>query len=272
MKVNICGYNYRHDDSFYVERPKGGRDYMLLIMRSPGRILLNGRTYYVEKNAVVLYRKGTPQYFGAHNAEYINDWVSFEMDKEDLALCKSIGIQFDTVLEFADVHQLSRFVKQLAIEQWADNPNADASETFLLRLLLLKLADFISKPSANASSINIKLQTLRRRIYEHPELDWSTESICRSLSISPSYLYYAYKRILGTTVKADVIASRLEYSKHLLAYSNYSISEISHMVGYENDVHYMYMFKKATGLTPTQYRKSFLNQETGGPATENNGG
>lgn len=262
MKVNICGYNYRHDESFYVERPTGGRDYMLLIIRSPGRIVLNGHTHYIDRSAVILYRKGTPQYFGAHNAEYINDWVSFELDEEDMALCKSIGIQFDTVLEYADTNQLSRFVKQLSIEQWADNPNAEASEAFLLRLLLLKLADFISKPKEYSAKLSTKLQTLRKRIYEHPELDWSTDSICQSLSISPSYLYYAYKRILGTTVKADVIASRLEYSKHLLAYSNYSVSEISHMVGYENDVHYMYMFKKATGMTPTQYRKSFENQET----------
>lgn len=261
MKVNICGYNYRHDDNFYVERPKGGRDYMLLIMRSPGRIVLNGCTHYVEKNAVILYRKGTPQYFGAHNAEYINDWVSFELDDDDMTLCESIGIQFDTVWEHFDVNQLSRFVKQLSIEQWADNPNADASETFLLRLLLLKLADFISKPKESASDIYAKLHSLKQRIYEHPELDWSTESICHSLSISPSYLYYAYKKILGTTIKADVVTSRLEYSKRLLAYSDYSVSEISHMVGYENDVHYMYMFKKATGLTPSQYRKSVANQE-----------
>lgn len=261
MKVNICGYNYRHDDNFYVERPKGGRDYMLLIMRSPGRIILNGLTHYIEKNAVILYSKGTPQYFGAHNTEYINDWVSFELDEDDLALCESIGIQFDTVWEHFDVNQLSRFIKQLSIEQWADNPNAEASEAFLLRLLLLKLADFISKPKECSAKISTTLRALKRRIYEHPEQDWSTESICQSLSISPSYLYYAYKQILGTTVKADVIASRVEYSKHLLAYSNYSVAQISHMVGYENDVHYMYMFKKATGLTPTQYRKSFENPE-----------
>ena len=261
MKVNFCGYNYRHDDTFYVERPTGARDYMLLIIRSPGRILLNERSYYVERNAVILYNKGTPQYFGAHNAEYINDWVSFDLDEDDIAWCTHIGIQFDTVLEYFDVYQLSHLVKQLSMEQWADNPNTETSENYLLRLLLLKLADLISKPSRNSSKISTKLQTLRRRIYDHPELDWSTESICQSLSISPSYLYYAYKQILGTTVKADVIASRLEYSKHLLTYSNYSISEISHMVGYENDVHYMYMFKKATGLTPTQYRKSSANQK-----------
>lgn len=260
MKINICGYNYRHDSDFLVDRPMGGRDYMLLIIRSPGQIRLRGRTHYVEKNAVILYNKGTPQYFGAHNAEYINDWVSFELDDDDMALCESIGIQFDTVWEHFDVNQLSRFIKQLSIEQWADNPNADASESFLLRLLLLKLADFISKPKATASKIDVRLQALRQKIYEHPEQDWSTESICQSLSISPSYLYYAYKKILGTTIKADVVTSRLEYSKRLLAYSNYSVSEISHMVGYENDVHYMYMFKKATGLTPSQYRKSVANQ------------
>ena len=181
MKVNFCGYNYRHDDTFYVERPTGARDYMLLIIRSPGRILLNERSYYVERNAVILYNKGTPQYFGAHNAEYINDWVSFDLDEDDIAWCTHIGIQFDTVLEYFDVYQLSHLVKQLSMEQWADNPNTETSENYLLRLLLLKLADLISKPSRNSSKISTKLQTLRRRIYDHPELDWSTESICQSL-------------------------------------------------------------------------------------------
>ena len=56
--------------------------------------------------------------------------------------------------------------------------------------------------------------------------------------------------------KSDIITSRLEYSKYLLDSTDHSISNISSMVGYENDVHFMYMFKKKTGFTPSQYRNS----------------
>ena len=28
------------------------------------------------------------------------------------------------------------------------------------------------------------------------------------------------------------------------------------MIGYENDVHFMYIFKKKTGITPTEYRNA----------------
>ena len=67
-----------------------------------------------------------------------------------------------------------------------------------------------------------------------------------------------YAQLFGNTIKDDIITSRLEYSKYLLTGTDHTVSKISHMVGYENDVHFMYMFKKKTGLTPSQYRRSFV--------------
>ena len=74
--------------------------------------------------------------------------------------------------------------------------------------------------------------------------------------MSPSYLHYTYKKMFGSSIKQDVVNSRLERSKHLLVNTDYPVATIAHMVGYENDVPFMIMFKKKTGFTPTQYRKS----------------
>ncbi|EHR4557181.1 AraC family transcriptional regulator, partial [Enterococcus faecalis] len=44
--------------------------------------------------------------------------------------------------------------------------------------------------------------------------------------------------------------------KDLLRYSNQTVKEIAVDVGLENYAYFSRLFKKRTGLTPSQYRKS----------------
>ena len=60
------------------------------------------------------------------------------------------------------------------------------------------------------------------------------------------------------------IFSKVVEAKELLETSPLRSSEIAFQVGY-NDAHYFsYLFKKHTGMTPSEYRKSNKNQ----PAAE----
>lgn len=256
MRVSNCGYDFRHEIGYTAERPEGTDGHILMIVRSPARIVLNGKTHYTKGNCVVLYHKDAPQFFYAHNSEFVNDWVRFHLDGEDLAFWEKIGVQFNTLMEYADVYPLSRIIKQLSAEMWSNNPNAEESKALLLRLLFLKLSDFISRKAVVFSKLTETLTLLRNNIYATPQSDWSIKSICESLSISDSYLQHQYKKIFGNSIKDDVTASRVEYSKTLLAKTNYTVSVISRMAGYANDLTFMHIFKKKTGFTPTQYRKS----------------
>ena len=255
MRVIQSGYNYQEKTSFNVERNSGIENYLLLIIRSPGRIILNDQTHYIKGNNVIVYRKGSPQYFAAHNTAFVNDWVQFDLDREDLIFCESNRIPFDTILEFTDVYPLSRLVELLWNERWHKHPHSEESKTLLLRLLLLKLSDLILSKTTVSSHYTIELMILRRDISNSPQKDWRIENICKLLSISPSYLHSLYKQLFNTTVKEDVIASRIAHSKQLLSNTNHSIADIAHMAGYDNDVHFLHIFKKKTGFTPKQYRK-----------------
>lgn len=44
-------------------------------------------------------------------------------------------------------------------------------------------------------------------------------------------------------------------AKDLLAESNEPVEQIAYKTGYENPESFMRIFKKITGLTPTEYRK-----------------
>lgn len=254
MRITGCGYNFCHDSSFKADRPNGAGGYILLIIRSPARITINGNDHFVKGNTVIVYRRESPHIFGAHKAPFVNDWVRFNPNEVDLADLENLGIAFDTIYAYPDIYDLSYLVKLLSVENRSANQNADETTRLLLRMLFLKLSDSIAKKPAAGSDLTERLTSLRNSIYSDPQNHWSIGTICQSLSISPSYLQHKYKDLFGNNIKSDITASRLEYSKYLLSTTNHTVRDISQMIGYENDVHFMYIFKKKLGVTPTEYR------------------
>ena len=62
----------------------------------------------------------------------------------------------------------------------------------------------------------------------------------------------------STTFKQDIIQSRIKRAKYLLRNENNTIKEISDICGYNNEEHFLRQFKKTTGVTPSDYRKTIL--------------
>lgn len=254
MKITGCGYNFRHDADFKAERPTGASGHIIMIIRSPARITLDGKDHFVSGNTVIVYRKRSPHIYGAHNGPFINDWIRFQTDARELAQLEGMGIRFDTLTEYPDIYDLSHLVKMLSMEYRSTNKNAQDTMVALMQVLFLKLSDRMTKKPRSHGQLTEKLNDLRNNIYSAPQNDWTIDSICQSLSISPSYLQHKYKEQFGNTIKNDITASRLEFGKYLLSTTDHSVRDISQMIGYENDVHFMYMFKKKTGMTPSEYR------------------
>ena len=256
MKTYSCGYNFRHDANYRADRPKGAGGYILMIIRSPARITLDGKDHFVKGNTVIVYRKTSPHIYGAHNAPFVNDWVRFYPDQKDLEYLSKIGIPFDTIIEYPDIHNLSDIIRLMAAECRSTSAHSQEKRLLLLQLLFLMLSDQLSKKTQVPAHLTEKLTDLRDNIYASPEHKWTIDGICQSLSISPSYLQHKYKKLFGNSIKSDITASRLEYGKYLLSTTDHTVRDISQMIGYENDVHFMYIFKKKTGITPTEYRNA----------------
>ncbi|MBP0967505.1 MAG: diguanylate cyclase, partial [Oscillospiraceae bacterium] len=112
-----------------------------------------------------------------------------------------------------------------------------------------------SRRNEKASPYYREFVDLRERIYSNPQEDWSIDSMCRDLILSRGYFQKLYTRCFGISFTQDVINSRIELSKRLLASTDYSIACIADQSGYSNYVHFMHQFKKIVGITPTEYRK-----------------
>lgn len=86
----------------------------------------------------------------------------------------------------------------------------------------------------------------------------SVKDISEYAHLSPSYACTLFKNETGKTLNQYITEFRMELAKQLLEDLRYSINEISSRVGYSDGNYFSKTFKKAMGLTPSEYREKML--------------
>ena len=110
------------------------------------------------------------------------------------------------------------------------------------------------QPTYQERKHRLRLTQLRQEIYAHPESDWTVEQCAAQLSVSQSYFLKIYRACFGTSCAHDIQHSKLAYAKKLLLQTDMILQDIAERCGYDYS-HFMRLFKKEVGMTPTAYRK-----------------
>jgi AraC family transcriptional regulator of arabinose operon len=79
--------------------------------------------------------------------------------------------------------------------------------------------------------------------------------LAAAVGISASRLAHLFRAELGMSVMHYVEMRRIERARQLLAVTPLSIKQIAQEVGFDNPFYFSLRFKKATGLSPTSYRR-----------------
>ncbi|MGL4738749.1 MAG: response regulator [Cellulosilyticaceae bacterium] len=86
------------------------------------------------------------------------------------------------------------------------------------------------------------------------EEDISAEVVCQTLHISTTYFSALFKKEMQTTFSTYLTQVRIERAKELLRTTDKKAIEIGSSVGYPEGHYFSYVFKKTTGIAPTEYR------------------
>ena len=73
------------------------------------------------------------------------------------------------------------------------------------------------------------------------------------------YLSKIIKLYTGKTFSEIVQKIKMYKASTLLLNTNFTVTDISYMVGYDNKEHFIRTFKKNFGVSPTQHRKGIKN-------------
>lgn len=257
MRINNIGYGHTHDADFYINRPEGSGDHLLLLLKSPAIFTFNGQDTVTEPDSFIIFRKDTPQLYRADNQPFSNDWVHFTAEEEDQRFFESLDIPMDRVVKGGSLNSLSLLIKNMCYEHYSSNLFKTDSAELYLKLVFLKLSEIIhSNNGTDSTSLYEKLSILRAKIYSQPFNGWNIEWLSHELNLSKSYFQHLYKQQFGVSAVNDIISSRVEHGKYLLSTSDISVKQIAQMCGYNNENHFMRQFKERTGMTPSRYRKN----------------
>ena len=81
------------------------------------------------------------------------------------------------------------------------------------------------------------------------------QDAAEAVHLSQSHLSTIFSQETGVTFTQYLTALRMAKARELLENSGLRSSQIAQEVGY-NDAHYFsYLFKKSTGMTPSEYRR-----------------
>jgi len=130
----------------------------------------------------------------------------------------------------------------------------------LLYNLLLELFNQNNNANINDSIHNKHIVKAVDYIKDNFCKDINIANIIEKSSMSKAYFHKCFKAYAKSTPMAMIISLRIEKAKTLLCMTDNSISDISLFCGYYDNVYFSHLFKKNTGLTPTQYRENYTSQ------------
>jgi len=107
---------------------------------------------------------------------------------------------------------------------------------------------------------NVNLQHVRlvgsilHYIEENLSEPLSLQDIAQQYNYSVTYISKLFKAVTGSSLVSYIIEKRISRAKHLM-YENQEIMQIAEQVGYRNYSNFYKAFKKATGISPEEYRR-----------------
>ncbi|WP_336773010.1 response regulator transcription factor [Paenibacillus sp. MMO-58] len=103
----------------------------------------------------------------------------------------------------------------------------------------------------NAASV---IEKICEYINDHLSEDLSLVRLAELNYFNPSYLSRFFKQECGVNVSEYIDTCRIRKAKELLKEDEYKVREVAVKVGYEAAHSFTRFFKKATGMTPQEYR------------------
>ena len=107
-------------------------------------------------------------------------------------------------------------------------------------------------------SVNVLGTRIKKYIDAHYSEDISLQSISEHLNISPYYLSHVFKDMTGYSPLQYIVRRRIGEAQTLLISTDYPVTRIASMVGYDNPSHFNLLFAKNVGMTPRKYRKNYI--------------
>lgn len=257
--ISGCGiYRLIRLPSFATIRLEGRRDYQLLYVAS-GKAHFWFQEQEVEAAAgsMVLYRPGESQrycYYAKENPEVC--WIHFS-GYEACEILDSIGFSGTNLLFCGASSHFSELFGRIISELQRKRPCFEELLCLMLRELFCHIRRGQLEASVETFRNHEEIEDCVRFFNDSFSDDIRIEEYAKNRNMSVCWFIRLFKERMGVTPMQYLIYIRINRAKELLKNTNYSVQEISSLVGYEDPFYFSRLFRKQTGRSPSAYRREW---------------
>ena len=114
----------------------------------------------------------------------------------------------------------------------------------------------VSPPASPRENEEDFVEKVREDIHEHlAACELSRAALAAYVHMNPDYLSYLVHLKFGQTLSSYIASARIDAAKELLLSTSLPMTEISQRSGFSNCSYFFKQFKRATGMTPQQFRE-----------------
>lgn len=140
-------------------------------------------------------------------------------------------------------------------------------EMYLRQIFLLIQRSWAERQPSVSSYLQEEIDYARKYFNEHYNEDISIEDYAQSRGMSVSWFLRNFKQMTMKSPMQYILSIRMNNAVSLLETTDYNVTEISTIIGYENPLYFSRIFKKQKGVSPSEYRK-MLHGQTGSGSTK----
>lgn len=264
--VNECGhFRLIKQEDYHRSRPCGRKDYQLLyVAEGCAWFLVDGVDTPAKAGDFIIYSPYYPQQYHYHLKDHADIyWVHFYGSRTE-ELLSELNLRKNCVLTSQfDPYILKKWIqmiRELALKQTGFQT--------LVPLYAVEILTLISRLMKPLNTAKIRSQKIIVNAMEYISNEFSRsisiQKLAKHLGVSVCWLNLNFKIYTGLTPMQYAINMRLAHSKELLRTTDYTITEIAQLCGYEDSLYFSRLFKKHTDFSPREYRNRYsllLNPE-----------
>lgn len=256
--VSNCGYQKFITKNHVTDRPAGRVDYNIIyIVNGKGYFSFDGVPYEVLPGNIFLYPPNVPQQYSFHASDNTElYWMHFSgyaahdiLDRLNLNRKHlfNVGLTPDLVTQY------KKIIRELQLK--------DPAYDYLVSGYLTELLSMFSRRfTFNEDHLNTtedsSIRDALNVMYSEYNKEYSAKYYADLCNLSLYRFIHKFKEITGVSPLEYITNIRIVEAKYLLRDTSYNITEIAGIVGYDNPLYFSRVFKKYTGISPSEYKKS----------------
>lgn len=250
LKINGCGYQNRAKDSVVI-RKKGRVDYhLVLVVKGSIEVMYHGEMFYLGKGGVFIYEPGAEHYYRALTAAS-TFWIHFA----GTAVCEIFSDMDITAGVYeSDAGAAATDEFRILVRRNGSTNERKLVLGTLLNLLAL-ISDGVHRSKHSEKRGDVKnIDSIIEYMNMNYEKKLTVSTLAEMAGYSVSRFLHLFSETIGKPPMRYLRDIRLANACELLDTSEYPVSKIADLCGFNDPLYFSRVFADKYGLSPSAYR------------------